>query len=49
MNLIRKLGEVYPDWRQFHATPIEAGVEIGLLDDSALAEAEVPELDFDTP
>ena len=46
MNLIRKLAEFYPDWASYHDTPIQAAVECGLLDESALAEDEVPELDF---
>lgn len=46
MNLIRKLAEHYPDWRKYHKTPIEAAVEVGLLDETALTENEVPELDF---
>ena len=46
--MIDRLAECYPDWREYHSTPIEAGVEIGLLDESALTDAEVPELDFTT-
>lgn len=46
MTLLHRLTEVYPDWRKFHDTPIEAAVEVGLLDESDLAAAEVPELDF---
>jgi hypothetical protein len=48
MNLLQQLAEHYPDWRDFHRTPIEAAVEIGLLDESALHDDEYPELLFDS-
>lgn len=46
MNLLQKLAEVYPDWRQYHRTAIEAAVEVGLLDEADLDEADVPALNF---
>ena len=46
MNLLEQLAEHYPDWRKYHKTPIEAAVEVGLLDEEALGEDEVPPLDF---
>ena len=46
MNLIQQLSKAYPDWRKYHSTPLEAAVEVGLLDESDLAADEVPELDF---
>lgn len=49
MTLLHRLTEVYPDWRRYHKTPIEAAVEVGLLDEADLAASEVPELDFDDP
>ena len=46
MNLLVQLAELYPDWKQFHRTPIEAAVEIGLLDESALDDQDTPPLNF---
>ena len=46
MNLLEQLASVYPDWREYHDTPIEAAVEVGLLDEADLAVAEVPEVDL---
>ncbi len=46
-NLIRQLAELYPDWRNYHKTPMEAAVEIGLLDEDDLAVEEMGgELNF---
>ena len=46
-NLIRQLAELYPDWRRYHKTPMEAAVEIGLLDEDVLAVEEMGgELNF---
>ena len=41
-----KLARLYPDWRNDHATKLEAAVEIGIADAEDLALAEVGELDF---
>ena len=46
MNLLAQLSEHYPDWRKYHKTPIEAAVEVGLLDEEALDDEEVPALNF---
>ncbi len=46
MNLLEQLAEHYPDWRKFHSTPLEAAVEVGLLDEDELIAEEVAELDF---
>ena len=46
MSLIEKLDRVYPNWRELHKTPLEAAVEVGLLDEEEIANADVPELDF---
>ena len=46
MNLIAQLVEHYPDWRKYHRTPMEAAVEVGLLDEDELIAEEVAELDF---
>ncbi len=46
-NLIRQLAKLYPDWRRYHKTPMEAAVEIGLLDEDVLAVEEMGgELNF---
>lgn len=45
-TLIEKLDEHYPEWRKSHDDPIEAGIEIGLLDEDELDAAGVEELDF---
>lgn len=45
-TLLEQLDEVYPDWRQAHKTPIEAAIEVGLLDEEELDAAGVDELDF---
>ena len=46
-NLIEQLAKHYPDWRYYHNTPIEAAVEVGLLDEDDLAVEEMGgELDF---
>ncbi len=46
-NLIRQLADLYPDWRLWHKTPMEAAVEIGLLDEDDLAVEEMGgELNF---
>ncbi|KKL87488.1 hypothetical protein LCGC14_1934190 [marine sediment metagenome] len=46
-NLIKQLAESYPDWRRYHKTPMEAAVEIGLLDEDDLAVEEMGgELNF---
>ena len=45
-TLLHKLAEVYPDWRDYHSTPIEAAVEVGLLDEDALDDVDNPPLNF---
>lgn len=45
-KLVRRLDDIYPDWRNYHRLPEEAAVEIGLLDESSLAASDYPELDF---
>ena len=48
MHLLRRLDEVCPDWRRrYGSNPIDAAVELGLIDDDELALDEVGgELDF---
>ncbi len=46
-ELLDKLDRLYPDWRRYHCTPIEAGVEIGIVADIELdCELIGGELDF---
>ena len=48
MNLIAKLNEYDPNWRDNVASdPIEAGVELGILEADALDDEEYAELDFE--
>ena len=44
-TLLQQLDEHYPGWRKAHDTAIEAGIEIGLLDDDDIAPDYSP-LDF---
>lgn len=46
MNLIRRLYQLNPRWREeISRDPVEAGIELGLLDPDEM-EAEAMELDF---
>ena len=47
MNLIQKLNAYDPNWRENVASdPVEAGVELGLLEADALDGDDYEELDF---
>lgn len=46
-ELIAELDQNYPDWREWGMTPLDAGVEVGLIDDGDLALMETPELRFE--
>lgn len=45
-TLIQQLDEHYPGWRKAHATPEEAGIEIGLLDEDDDPPDDYQPLDF---
>lgn len=45
-SLIRRLEQETSDWSEFGDDPIEAAVNLGILDETDLAEMEFPELDF---
>ena len=47
-RLIDRLNEETDDWTEHGDTPVEAAVNLGILDESDLASMEFPELDFST-
>lgn len=49
MNLIKKLGECNPRWRdEISADPIEAAIELGLIEPEEVDPEMPKELDFRT-
>ena len=47
-RLIERLTQEVDDWTEYGDSPIEAAVNLGILDESDLASMEFPELDFST-
>ena len=45
-RLLDQLEDKYPDWYVYHNKPIEAAIEIGLLDEDDLAIFEIKPLNF---
>jgi hypothetical protein len=46
-ELIAELDSNYPDWREWGLSPLDAGIEAGLIDNDDLALLETPELEFE--
>lgn len=45
-QLEAELDAEYPEWREWGVSLLDAAVEVGLVDDTALALLETPELRF---